>query len=211
MVQIHGHDTRANGRLGLAVGSRSAGIAQCPGTLATLDSDGRAFRDGVSLTEGRWNVRPVSNPSELERDTCGNIIGWFGVNTDISDQVKAEQSREVLARELSHRIKNIFSVVVGLISVSAKIFPEAKMFARDLSKRIVALGSAHECIRPRDDTDASASATSLFELANYLLAPYQEADRIIALGDDVPVGEKADLSLAVRQTVGSTRVIAGRA
>ena len=158
---------------------------------------GEPFEMVFPLRKADGTYAPFLTRVNPERDTCGNIIGWFGVNTDISDQLKAEQSREILARELSHRIKNIFSVVAGLIGVSARTFPEAKLFARDLSKRIVALASAHDCIRPREDKDANANASTLLELETYLLAPYQEADRIAVLGDDTPIDEKAALSLAL--------------
>lgn len=62
-------------------------------------------------------------------DSDGNVTGWYGVNTNISDQVKAERALGLVASELSHRIKNIFTVIRGLIAISAKNFPEAKGFA----------------------------------------------------------------------------------
>ncbi|MEP2735510.1 MAG: PAS domain-containing protein [Erythrobacter sp.] len=45
---------------------------------------------------------------------------WFGTITDIDDAHRQSESRELLARELSHRIKNIFSVISGLISLRAR-------------------------------------------------------------------------------------------
>ena len=158
---------------------------------------GEPFEMVFPLRKADGTFAPFLTRVNPERDASGEITGWFGVNTDITEQVKAEQSRAVLASELSHRIKNIFSVVAGLISLSARSFPEAKSFARDVNNRISALATAHDCIKPHDDPAATARASTLFELKNYLLAPYRDADRVAVLGDDITLSEKAATSLAL--------------
>ena len=54
------------------------------------------------------------------RDEAGTITRWFGTCTDIHEQKQASDEREVISQELSHRIKNIFAVVSGLISFAAR-------------------------------------------------------------------------------------------
>ena len=131
------------------------------------------------------------------RNAEGVVTGWFGVNTDISEQIKAEKHLGVLSNELSHRIKNIFSVIAGLVVVSARTFPTAKQFASDLNLRISALASAHDYIRPHNTSLPTASAGTLFELMDCLLAPYNTENHVAVKGDDVPLGEKAAMSLAL--------------
>ncbi|MCL6305248.1 PAS domain-containing protein, partial [Streptococcus agalactiae] len=53
------------------------------------------------------------------RDGEGRITRWFGTCTDIHEQKLALEEREIVSQELSHRIKNIFAVVSGLISFAA--------------------------------------------------------------------------------------------
>ncbi|MET0363750.1 MAG: PAS domain-containing protein, partial [Sphingobium sp.] len=43
----------------------------------------------------------------------GTVLRWFGTCTDIHDHKIAQEERELIAQELSHRIKNIFSVITG--------------------------------------------------------------------------------------------------
>jgi two-component sensor histidine kinase len=134
------------------------------------------------------------NPS---RDLAGNVTGWFGVNTEISEQMKAEQALSVLSSELSHRIKNIFSVVTGLVRVSAKDHPAAKAFASDLIQRIGALATAHDYIRPHNISEPSTNPTNLLDLVNQLLVPYQSDGRIVVTGTNLQVANKAMMSIAL--------------
>jgi two-component sensor histidine kinase len=53
-----------------------------------------------------------------------------------------------LAQELSHRIKNIFAVVSGLISLTSRARPEAEVFAEEMNSKIRTLGRAHDFVRP---------------------------------------------------------------
>ena len=126
-------------------------------------------------------------------DAAGNVASWFGVNTDISDQIKAEKERELIATELRHRIKNVFAVVSGLISLAAKNHPNAKSFGNELRQRIAALGRSHDFIRLRSHNRQS----TLFGLFDELLSPYQNENRIQLLGDDFPVDERAATPLAL--------------
>ena len=53
------------------------------------------------------------------RDEDGTILRWFGTCTDIHETKLAAEERGVAAQELSHRIKNIFSVLASIIALSA--------------------------------------------------------------------------------------------
>ena len=70
----------------------------------------------------------------------------------IDDAKRTAEQNELLSRELSHRIKNIFQVVTGLISLTARrAGPEVKAFASELRDRVGALGRAHEFARPHSE------------------------------------------------------------
>jgi PAS domain S-box-containing protein len=132
------------------------------------------------------------------RDTGGNIVNWYGVNTDVSDQIKAEHELSVLSDELSHRIKNIFSVVTGLIGISSRSVPVAKAFAADLHHRINALATAHSFIRPATTgSGPMGSRPLLHALFHTLLAAYQERDRVSITGDDILIRDRAGTALAL--------------
>ncbi len=131
------------------------------------------------------------------KDESGAVIRWFGTNTDIHDRRLLEESRDLLSHELSHRIKNIFSVVAGLISFEARSLPSLKPMADSLRDRIQALGRAHDYVRPQGAGD-SASRT-LQGMLGELFAPYfsGDASRVTMRGDDFPVKELATTPLAL--------------
>ena len=134
------------------------------------------------------------------RDDDGQITRWFGTCTDIHEQKLALEEREVISQELSHRIKNIFSVIAGLIQFAARSHPEAAGLATDLRQRITALGRAHDFVRPHSPSSRPHLAQdSLVGLLEELFAPYQSApgQRIMVRGDDVPIDDRAATPLAL--------------
>ncbi len=134
------------------------------------------------------------------RGRGGQIIRWIGTCTDIHDAKNQAAQNEILSRELSHRIKNIFAVIAGLIGMSARNDPTAKTFAASLQRRIAALGRAHEFVRPHSEHSAPRDLPgSLHGILEEILSPYPAvADgRIMIAGDDVPVDDRGATPLAL--------------
>ena len=134
------------------------------------------------------------------RDSAGQITRWFGTCTDIHDSKLLREQREVVAHELSHRIKNIFAVIGGLISISTRHRPEFRDAADDLRERIVALGRAHDFVRPpTDELYAPERQNSLHGLLVELLSPYQNDAhvRIRVSGDNVEIDDRSATPLAL--------------
>ena len=134
------------------------------------------------------------------RDESGAIVRWFGTCTDIHEQTLANEEREVIAQELSHRIKNIFAVIAGLVGFAARTKPELASVAEDLRERITALGRAHDFVRPHSAKSRPAVAqNSLHGLLGELFRPYQsvEMERITVTGDDVEIDDRSATPLAL--------------
>lgn len=143
------------------------------------------FRDGSY----RWlkvQAKPLRNQD-------GAIARWYGTSTDIDDAKQLEAEREIVARELDHRIGNLFALVAGLVSLAARDAPDVTTLRTVLHGRLKALHDAHTLIRRHD----GASAT-LSELLRGLIAPYDDHDgRIEIGGDDLPVAYSAMTSIAL--------------
>ncbi len=134
------------------------------------------------------------------RDADGTITRWFGTCTDIHEQKQAMEEREMVAHELSHRIKNIFSVIAGLIGLSARARPELSDVAGELRDRVMALGRAHDYVRPHSARSAShLGQNSLKGVLQELFAPYAGPDgpRVLVEGDDPPVDDRSATPLAL--------------
>lgn len=134
------------------------------------------------------------------RDEAGRITRWIGTCTDIDAAKRGAEQNELLSRELSHRIKNIFAVISGLIGLTSRHDPQMKPLAKDLQNRIAALGRAHEFARPHSDQSRPAIGTSTLQgLLGELFQPYPAFDegRIVIAGDDVTVDDRGATPVAL--------------
>ena len=124
-----------------------------------------------------------------------SVDTWFGAAVDIDDLHQLSENRDLLARELSHRIKNIFAVVSGLVSMRARGRDGLDDFANELNDVFHALGRAHDYVRPLE----GRKGDSLNELLRDLLAPYRGSDgeRIDISGEDSAIGARAATPLAL--------------
>lgn len=135
------------------------------------------------------------------RDGSGHILRWIGTCTDIHDSRLAAEERELVAQELSHRIKNIFAVLTGIVSLSARGQPEVKGFAEQLRQRIFALGEAHDFVRPQNYLSTSKGGRgTLSALIARLMRPYESEDgenRVRYDGEDTIIDDAAATPLAL--------------
>jgi PAS domain S-box-containing protein len=133
-------------------------------------------------------------------DDDGRIMRWFGTCTDIHEQKLAMEEREVVAHELSHRIKNIFSVIGGLIGLSAREHPELTGVAEDLRERVMALGRAHDYVRPHSARSMPPQGTnSLHGLLTQIFAPYhvEGTPRVGLSGEDRRIDDRSATPIAM--------------
>jgi len=133
-------------------------------------------------------------------DAKGAILRWIGTCTDIHEQKLASEEREVIAQELSHRIKNIFAVISGLISFAARANPDFRPISDDLRARVTALGRAHDFVRPHSaNSRPHAQQNSLHGLLDALFLPYQptNATRIRVSGADAAIDDRSATPLAL--------------
>ncbi|SHJ51903.1 PAS domain S-box-containing protein [Roseomonas rosea] len=131
----------------------------------------------------------------------GRFAGFIGSVLDIGDRRRAEEARDLLARELSHRIKNIFMVTGGLAALSARGDAAAEAFAARLQARLRALSLAHDLVRPEvpeaGGGPLSLRGLTLHGLLQALLEPYADGERVGVEGADCPVGYAAANALAL--------------
>lgn len=161
-------------------------------------SDYRAEYRIIRPSDGE--VRWIAATARIERDADGRALRLIGAHRDITQRKANEEARELLTRELSHRIKNIFAVVSGLAALAARGHAAAKEYADSFQERLRALALAHEYVRPHSPASAPpAENQTVLGLLRTLLAPYLEEgrERVVLGGDDAAVGEQAATALAL--------------
>lgn len=77
-------------------------------------ASGEDWEDTFPLrsAEGEW--RWFLTRATPIRDDAGNILYWFGTNTDVTEMRDAEQRIELLLQEVNHRSKNMLAIVQSL-------------------------------------------------------------------------------------------------
>jgi PAS domain S-box-containing protein len=153
-------------------------------------------RDG----EYRW-MRSVGQPRVGLDDA---FLGYAGISTDITERKQAEEQQRLLLREMSHRVKNLFAVTSGLVTLSARSARSPQAMAAAVRARLQALSRAHELTRPglTGTSEKAAEETTLHALIGTIFTPYvgeRPNDRggIVLAGQDLRLSGSAITNLAL--------------
>jgi two-component sensor histidine kinase len=129
------------------------------------------------------------------------IVGrtMFGIFLDVTGRKQAEEGHELLAGEMSHRVKNLLAIAAGLTAITSRTTSSTQDMARELIQRLTALGRAHDLVRPLPEGQGTAAL--LGDLLSVLLAPYDDlgafSGRIRVAVERMGVGDRAATSLAM--------------
>lgn len=129
------------------------------------------------------------------------IVGrtMFGIFFDVTGRKQAEESNELLAGEMSHRVKNLLTIASALTSITSRSATSTEEMAHQLTERLRALGRAHDLVRPLPSGQGDAAL--LGDLISVLLAPYDDMGafkgRIRVAVERMGVGENAATGLAL--------------
>lgn len=107
---------------------------------------------------------------------------------------KALEEQETLAKEMSHRVKNLFAITDGMIRLASRASQTKEEMAQSLSGRLHALSDAHSLVRRSFSSGAQIKGAELGELIETILRPYRAPD---IEGAAVHLGEHATNNIAL--------------
>lgn len=164
-----------------------------------------------------WATRSVAGTYEIDfRIMHGDQVRWisargrgadegiidrvmFGIFLDVTGRKQAEEGSELLAGEMSHRVKNLLAIATSLTQISSRSAKTVDEMASELTNRLTALGRAHDLVRPLPGEQGKAAL--LGDLLAVLLAPYDDegafSGRIRVAVPRMGVGEGAATTLAL--------------
>jgi two-component sensor histidine kinase len=96
----------------------------------------------------------------------------FGIFLDVTGRKQAEEGNELLAGEMSHRVKNLLAIASSLTTITGKSAATVADMTNQLTHRLTALGRAHDLLRPLPEKQGKAAL--LGDLLAVLLSPYEE-------------------------------------
>ncbi|WP_120715724.1 PAS domain-containing protein [Tsuneonella amylolytica] len=110
-------------------------------------------------------------------DEGGKLLYFFGSQWDVSDihQARAdERHARAMAREVSHRLKNVFAVIGGIVNITGRAMGSLDV-SKKINERIQALGRSYE---PTLD-DAFTGRIEVGQAIRSVVRPYDpEGNRI---------------------------------
>ncbi|MBC7667145.1 MAG: histidine kinase [Gemmatimonadaceae bacterium] len=122
-----------------------------------------------------------------------------GVFLNVTGRKQAEEANELLAGEMSHRVKNLLTIASSLTAITSRSTETTTDMARELTERLTSLGRAHDLVRPIPGQHGKAAL--LGDLISVLLAPYDDlgafSGRIRVSVPRMGVGEAAATTLAL--------------
>ena len=126
----------------------------------------------------------------------------FGIFLDVTQRKQSEEAHELLAGEMSHRVKNLLAMATALTTITSRSATTAADMARQLTRRLTALGRAHELVQPKAGRKAHEQRAALLgDLLTVLLAPYDDlgtfSGRVRVSVPRLGVGEAAATALAL--------------
>jgi two-component sensor histidine kinase len=142
----------------------------------------------------RWiSARGQGDDADIEGRTM------FGVFLNVTGRKQAEEAHELLAGEMSHRVKNLLSITTGLTTITSRSSDSVPDMAKQLTTRLLALGRAHDLVRPLPGQVDDGAL--LGDLLTILLAPYDDmgafSGRIRVSVPRMAVGETGATALAM--------------
>ena len=129
---------------------------------------------------------PVSLMISPVRNGVGRIVGASKIARDIAARKESEQRIKMLMREVNHRVKNQYAVILAMIRETNKRAENPEVFERQVQDRIMALARSHDLLVSEEWTGAT-----LFELVLAQAKPFGHEDRISMSGPSIVLSPNA--------------------
>ena len=167
-----------------------AAFSATRGLVGSYEIDFRVLVD----EEVRWiSARGQGDDSGI----VGRVM--FGIFLEVTGRKHAEEANELLAGEMSHRVQNLLTIATALTHITSRSTTTAVEMAGELTRRLTALGRAHDLVRPVPGNLERGAL--LGDLLSILLAPYDDlgafSGRIRVSVPRMGVGEQAATTLAM--------------
>jgi PAS domain S-box-containing protein len=132
----------------------------------------RVRKDG-SLVDVSLTVSPV-------KDGKGRVVGASKIARDITAQKETQNRILMLMREVNHRVKNQYAVILSVIRETNKRAPDPERFEAQVRERIMALARSHDLL-----VLANWRGATIFELLLAQLEPFAIEDSLIMSGPSI--------------------------
>ena len=128
---------------------------------------GGRVREDVNIRTAGDNRMTIDFQLAPIFDEAGAVTHVVTSGYDISDRKKAEQHREMLVRELSHRVKNSLATVQTIASHTLRDAQDLEAFREAFTGRLMAISKCHDLL-----VDATRRDADISQLVRDQVLPY---------------------------------------
>jgi PAS domain S-box-containing protein len=132
------------------------------------------------------SLMPVSLTISPVRNATGQIVGASKIARDITSARESAQRIRMLMREVNHRVKNQYSVILSMIRETNKRSETPKEFESQVRERIMALSRSHDLL-----VSADWKGASINELLAAQAQPFPRGEVIEMSGPSLVLGPNA--------------------
>jgi two-component sensor histidine kinase/PAS domain-containing protein len=125
-------------------------------------------------------VRWISDRNNVLCGPDGKPVEIIGSSTDITERKQADEHRDLLIRELHHRVRNTLAMVQGMANATANSAHDLTHFKETFARRIASLAMTHALL-----TDEKNQTTTLSRLVRQEMEALGMADRLDLTGPDL--------------------------
>ncbi|MBA1144758.1 PAS domain S-box protein [Mesorhizobium neociceri] len=129
---------------------------------------------------------PVSLTISPVRNAAGRIVGASKIARDITATKESEHRIHTLIREVNHRVKNQYSVILSMIRETNKRSDSPDQFERQVRERIMALSRSHDLL-----VSADWKGATIGELVLAQAKPFDREDAITMAGPAITLSPNA--------------------
>lgn len=135
---------------------------------------------------------PVSLTVSPIKDENGRIVGASKIARDITVSRDNERRIRLLLREVNHRVKNQYAVMMSIIRETAKRTQSVEEFQQQINERITSLASSHDVLVSTD-----WKGGDLTTLINDQLKPFKHDGLITVTGPQLILAASAVLHIGM--------------
>jgi PAS domain S-box-containing protein len=124
----------------------SASLPDANRFWATSLRTGAPLEMELSLLGKDGRYRPFLTRAIPLRDAQSAVYRWIGTHVDISEQKRREDHIRLIIDELSHRTKNLLTVVMAVAKQTAQYADDMKQYQTRFLERLQALSHCHDLL-----------------------------------------------------------------
>ena len=177
------------------------------GGIDTLDDLLNAVNeaDRAALSQALHDVQKEDKPLDITCTLAGGAAGRMrsvqivgrkvegertsrvlGVLFDVTEEQEAKRVREMMLREMNHRVKNMFSIISGMVRIAGRKADNVEDLVEGIVSRVNALARSHNMTQRAP----SSGQLTLEDAIRAALEPYEGKGDAKIDGPEVPAGSE---------------------